>query len=211
MKVLLIGGSGFVGRGILQYLAADSNFDLISISRSGRPHGTQAWLEQVTWIRSDLNHDENWKKYAAAADWVLDLIGVLIEKNYHEYQQKSVTPAKELIKYLHDKDVPTKLLFVSAKHAPFFMKNYMRAKKEVEADIMRKLPDRGYIVYPGMIYAQERKMVYFSAELLKLALRIPVLKQLLAGYEPIKRTAFSREIRQILLGHDSFLLQDQYR
>lgn len=205
LKVLIIGGSGFVGKGVLQYLSADPNFNLVSISRSGRPHETQSWINKVEWIRSDVNKDENWEKAVENADWVIDLIGVLFEKNYQEYYEKSVRPAKRLIKHLQDRTEKAKFLFVSAKHAPFFLKNYMRAKKEVENEIMEKIPGRGYIVYPGMIYAKERKMVFLTAALLNFALKIPVLKRILNAYEPIKRADFSYEIRQILLGNASSL------
>lgn len=206
MKVVVIGGSGFVGQGILKYLANDSDFNLTSISRSGQPRVNQAWIHEVKWICSDVNEDKNWKEVVENADWVIDLIGVLFEKNYHEYQQKSVKPAKRLIKHLHYKAKSTRFLFVSAKKAPFFLKNYMRAKKEVEREIMQKLSGRGYIVYPGMIYAKERKMVCLTANLLNCAMRMPVLKRMLAVYKPIKRINFSYEIKRILLGYNSYLL-----
>mgnify|MGYP000239728055 CR=1 FL=1 len=206
MQVVVMGGSGFVGQGILAYLARRQDMKLISLSRGGEPRRhTQAWMTKVEWLKSDITQDKHWQPAVATADWVIDAVGILFEnpRRGQTYQNASVQPAKRVIDFIADRRLPTHFLFISANQAPFFLKRYLAAKLIVEHDLKRMLPDRSVCVYPNIIYDRARLYSYIPAVLLNLAGRFPVASGHLQSYRPISRRHFSREIGRILMRQKS--------
>ncbi|GMQ04243.1 hypothetical protein CsSME_00049727 [Camellia sinensis var. sinensis] len=48
-RVVVLGGSGFVGSAICK-AAVSKGIEAISLSRSGRPSYSSSWVDQVTWM-----------------------------------------------------------------------------------------------------------------------------------------------------------------
>jgi NADPH:quinone reductase-like Zn-dependent oxidoreductase len=53
-KILVLGGSGFVGTAICKAAVA-RDIEVMSLSRSGRPSYLDPWLDRVTWISGKLS------------------------------------------------------------------------------------------------------------------------------------------------------------
>ena len=97
------------------------------------------------------------------------------------YEKNSIQPAKIIIDTIVNSE--NQCLFISANDGPFFMNDYMRAKKEVEAYGQKRLKSRFVSVFPGIVYDASRKR----------------------SYRPIKRSQFAKEIHKIIEGKESSL------
>nr|WP_243465371.1 NAD-dependent epimerase/dehydratase family protein [Oenococcus oeni] len=79
MKIVVFGGSGFIGQKLLEILV-ERGHDIISVSRHGRPDSlTEKWADKITWVSSDILNDHEWQKYVKDADWIIDSVGILFE------------------------------------------------------------------------------------------------------------------------------------
>ncbi|MDC2806462.1 NAD-dependent epimerase/dehydratase family protein [Leuconostoc suionicum] len=203
-KIIVVGGTGFVGRGILSALN-NKGFELHSLSRHQfRPTNV---TDQVTYHVADLNKAGEWQDLLKEADWVVDAVGILLPNPFKHinYQNSSVQPAQRLLEVLATTH-QTKFLFVSANATPFFLNAYLRAKLSVEHSAKALLNDRAYNVYPGIVYDKSRIYSYIPAIILVTLQHIPGLK-FLQRYRPISRKTFAIEVENILNGKESALLK----
>ncbi|MFT9273014.1 MULTISPECIES: NAD(P)H-binding protein [Liquorilactobacillus] len=205
IKVVILGGSGFVGRGLLAELANDQRFAITSLSRSGGNAELRHKFPQVTWLQANLQEPTvDWISQVVQADWIIDLIGFLFAKNRKTYRQLTITPLQPLIQQLQATG-QTRFIFVSANKAPFFLKNYVTVKKEMEQILREKLGQRTVLLYPGLIYDKDRYSNWLLAQVLLKLGKIPGLQQPINTWRIISRQMFSRQIRQVLLGKSSYL------
>lgn len=203
-KIIVVGGTGFVGQGILSALN-NKGFELHSLSRHQfRPTNV---TDQVTYHVADLNKAGEWQDLLKEADWVVDAVGILLPNPFKHinYQNSSVQPAQRLLNVLATTH-QTKFLFVSANATPFFLNAYLRAKLSVEHSAKALLNDRAYNVYPGIVYDKSRIYSYIPAIILVTLQHIPGLK-FLQRYRPISRKTFAIEVENILNGKESALLK----
>lgn len=206
MKIVLLGGSGYVGKGIIKKLSSYDNIELVSMSRHGGTDADKEEWSNVSWLSVDLDKPETWRAEMATADWVIDLIGVLLAKNYNEYYKKTVKPVLNVIKFIKEHTTNTKFLFVSANYAPVGMGAYMKAKLVLEYELIKQLGQRAVFVYPGLIYHKKRPSVYVVATVLNNIKKIKPLEKLIEPLRPIAREKFAVEIKNIVLGENSYLM-----
>ena len=203
-KIIVVGGTGFVGQGILSALN-NKGFELHSLSRHQfRPTNV---TDQVTYHVADLNKAGEWQDLLKEADWVVDAVGILLPNPFKHinYQNSSVQPAQRLLDVLATTH-QTKFLFVSANATPSFLNAYLRAKLSVEHSAKALLNDRAYNVYPGIVYDKSRIYSYIPAIILVTLQHIPGLK-FLQRYRPISRKTFAIEVENILNGKENALLK----
>lgn len=203
-KIIVVGGTGFVGQGVLSALN-NKNFELHSLSR--HQFIPSDATDQVTYHAADLNKPGEWQDLLREADWVVDAVGILLPNPFKHinYQNSSVQPAQRLLDILATTH-QTKFLFVSANVTPFFLNAYLRAKLTVEHSAKALLNDRAYNVYPGIVYDKSRIYSYIPAIILVTLQRIPGLK-FLQRYRPVSRKTFAIEVENILNGKESALLK----
>ncbi|QEA58564.1 NAD-dependent epimerase/dehydratase family protein [Leuconostoc koreense] len=203
-KIIVVGGTGFVGQGILSALN-NKSFELHSLSRH-QFNPTDA-TDQVTYHIADLNKPGRWQDLLKEADWVIDAVGILLPNPFKHvnYHNSSVQPAQRLLDVLATTH-QTKFLFVSANATPFFLNAYLRAKLTVEQSAKVLLNDRAYNVYPGIVYDKSRIYSYIPAIILVGLQRIPGFK-FLKRYRPVSRKTFAIEVENILNDKESPLLK----
>ena len=130
MKIVIFGGSGFIGTALCKELIF-RNHSVTAISRSGRPNKlTEDWANNVHWLHSNILNDTIWQAYVQNADWVIDAIGILKEKPTKNitYERFIIDPVRQISTFLNTQETPAKFLFLSANAAPFPFKKYMTAK-----------------------------------------------------------------------------------
>ena len=194
-KIIVVGGTGFVGQGILSALN-NKDFELHSLSR--HQFSPTDETDQVTYHAADLNMPGEWQDLLREADWVVDAVGILLPNLFKHinYRNSSVQPAQRLLDVLATTH-QTKFLFVSANATPFFLNAYLRAKLTVEHSAKALLNDRAYNVYPGIVYDTSRIYSYIPAIILVTLQRIPGLK-FLQRYRPVSRKTFAIEVENMV-------------
>jgi nucleoside-diphosphate-sugar epimerase len=202
MIITVVGGTGLVGQGIFKELSQVANYELHSLSRHGKSKDNL--IEPVIYHAANLTEAGDWQELLRKSDWVIDAVGILFPSKSKgtTYEKNSVQPAKIIIDIIVNSE--NQCLFISANAGPFFMNDYMKAKKEVETYGQKRLKSRFVSVFPGIVYDASRKSSYFPARLLKTLIKIPIFS-FLKTYRPIKRSEFAREIHKIIVGEVSSL------
>lgn len=212
MKIVIFGGSGFVGQGIVNQLAQDKSKQITIISRSKQNKNYEK--NNITWFVSDISNDTNWQTVVNEADWVIDCIGILLPnplKN-QSYYSASTKPAEIIINYLASlKENQPRFLFVSAKKIPWPMVGYANSKATIEDAIHTKLPaTKSTIIYPTIIYDKSRNYSLWLAKLVHLTAPIPLVKKITKNYQPINRKLLVKQIEQVINEKPSFITTRSY-
>lgn len=196
MKITVAGGTGLVGQSILAELNHHPEYELHSLSRTGRRENS---IPGVTYHAANLLADTSWQQLIETSDWVIDCVGILFENRRKQitYQTSSVLPAKKLIDTLNN--TSSNFLYVSANYAPFFLKDYLATKKEVELYAQSRLGQRAVCVFPGIVYSKKRLSNYYPARIIANLIRTGYFNWL-TKIRPISSQAFAHEILNIITG-----------
>ncbi|XP_047338376.1 uncharacterized protein At1g32220, chloroplastic-like [Impatiens glandulifera] len=154
-RIVVLGGSGFVGSAICK-AAVSKGIDVVSLSRSGRPSNSGAWVDQVNWISGDVFY-ANLKEVLFGATAVVSTLGGFgneeqMQRINGEANVVAVNASKELgipkfiLISVHDYNLP-----------PFLLSSgYFTGKRKAESEVLSKYPTSGVVLRPGFIYGKRR-------------------------------------------------------
>ncbi|WP_207694828.1 hypothetical protein DOK67_0000759 [Enterococcus sp. DIV0212c] len=204
MQITIFGGSGFIGQKLSEELI-NLGHNVTCISRRGKPSElTTSWSQKVHWLRSDVLTDDHWHSAVQKADWVIDAIGILKEnpsKNI-TYERFILEPVRIILAYLNTQETPAKFLFLSANSAPFPLRKYMDAKLQAE-QLIKEQAEQSVIIYPSLVVDKKRFSSVISAFFINLLKKIPGLRKIVQGYDPISREVLAHEIANVIEGKPS--------
>ncbi|XP_042011995.1 uncharacterized protein At1g32220, chloroplastic-like isoform X2 [Salvia splendens] len=154
-QVVVLGGSGFVGSAICK-AAVSKGIEVISLSRSGRPSYSDAWVDQVTWLTGDVFY-ANWDEVLPGATTVVSTLGGFgseeqMQRINGEANIVAVNTAKEfgipkfILISVHDYNLPSFLL----------SNGYFNGKRKAESEVLSKYPASGIVFRPGFIYGKRK-------------------------------------------------------
>ncbi|ESW30244.1 hypothetical protein PHAVU_002G136800 [Phaseolus vulgaris] len=154
-RIVVLGGNGFVGSAICK-AAVSRGIEVISLSRSGQPTYTGAWVDQVTWISGDVFY-VNWDEVLVGATAVVSTLGGFgsdeqMKKINGEANVVAVNAAKEygipkfILISVHDYNLPSFLL----------SSGYFTGKRKAESEVLSKYPSSGIVLRPAFIYGKRR-------------------------------------------------------
>lgn len=211
VNIVIMGGNGFIGQKLGEALVKN-NHKVTSISRSGKPKGKLTeWLNQVRWVESDILNDTRWEAELEKADWVIHTIGILFENRQKNqtYERFIVEPVRVILKAMKRLSWQGNFLFLSANHAPFFLNDYISAKRKAET-LIRRVNSSYVIVYPGIVSDWERPLSMLTGTLIRMASKIPFVRELFQRYDVVSREVLAKEIVAIIQGGESPLTRRRF-
>lgn len=159
-KVVVFGGSGFVGSAVCQ-AAVDLGLKVTSVSRGGRPSFASGadWASGVEWLRSDVENDEGqWREALEGATGVVSTLGAFGSNKFMYkvcglYNIKVLHAAKEAgverfsFISVHDFAFPG-----GWQAENFLLRGYFQGKRDTEAEMAKLFHERGVALRPGFVY-----------------------------------------------------------
>lgn len=182
-RIILFGGSGFVGQSIIQAALA-AQYQVISVSRHGKPQTGQAWLDQVQWFAADAFSPTEWRQQLKAGDIVIDAIGILLEKKAAgvTYEKFHFQIADLLSKEAKKAGV-AQFVYISAAHGIPFHPGYMEQKLRAEKAVVQNFPG-ALIIKPDMMFGERRAGTIFLGKSILFMKKIPLISLLLKNLTP---------------------------
>lgn len=95
MKILVVGGSGFVGRHICKE-ALQRGWHVSSLSRHGMPAATagEEWIDGVEWIKGDVFNTASYSSVLPHVDGAIHSLGILFENSSYKVLLQNAQPLK---------------------------------------------------------------------------------------------------------------------
>jgi nucleoside-diphosphate-sugar epimerase len=179
--ILVTGGSGFVGQHICR-TAASMNLRVVSISRSGKPHGFKCNNESlITWVKADIFEAETWNKYLNECSAVIHCIAVLFQNPADNItHERFIYKSACIVGDEAFKSRVRKFVFISAAVIPVISPgSYNEAKRKAEV-YLSGLNMHLAILRPSLLYGDEKPVIKLFSAGINLLAKIPGLKSRLA-------------------------------
>lgn len=167
-KIVILGGTGFVGSHLVPRLAADGHH-IVVLSRNRERNRALGVLPNVVIRTADVYNDETLRKEFAGADAVINLVGILNAGGPHSFQRTHVELTKRVIAACHASGV-ARLHQMSSLKAGQGLSQYLKTRGEAESLV--KASSLEWTIYqPSVIFGPGDGLVSRFASLLK---KLPV-------------------------------------
>src|SRR6266853_4120359 len=182
----VFGGSGFIGRYVVQRLARAGKTVRIAVRDTERAHflKTAGGIGQIVPLHAPVTDDAAVARAVAGADWVVYLVGILAESRAASFQSIHVDGAARVARAAASAGVK-RLIHVSAIGAdPDSDSRYAASKGEGEAAVRAAFPG-ATILRPSIVFGPEDN---FFNRFAVLALYLPALPLIGGGmtrFQPV--------------------------
>ena len=170
-RIVVLGGSGFVGRRLLRRLAEDGH-SLLLLSRNLGAHDDRLLPPGVRLRQVDVHDGEALRQVFAGADVVINLVGILNERGDDGagFRRVHVELTRTVIAACQAAGVP-RLLQMSSLNAGRGCSHYLASRGEAEAAV-RESGLAWTIFEPSVIFGEGDGLFFRFAAILR---RLPVL------------------------------------
>jgi uncharacterized protein YbjT (DUF2867 family) len=196
-KILVLGGSGFVGRHLVNRLVVDGWFVVVPTRQRERARHLIV-LPTVDVLEADVHDPAALAQLAAGANAAINLVGILNESHRGDFERAHTELARKLIDACRTAAVP-RLLHMSALNGdPAGPSRYLRSKGAAEA-LVAESPLAWTILRPSVIFGREDSFLNLFARLQRL---LPVIALACANarFQPVYVGDVARAFVQAL--HD---------
>jgi uncharacterized protein YbjT (DUF2867 family) len=167
-KILLIGGTGFVGTALTRRLAS-ADFSLTLPTRSPERARHLAGVPRVTIIAADVHDEAALGRLMTGQDIVISLVGIL----RGDFQRTHAELPAKIARAARSTGVPRLVHISSLGAAPDAPSDYLRTKAVGEAGLKSLYP-AVTIFQPSVIFGQGDSFLTLFAGLLKIAPVVPL-------------------------------------
>jgi uncharacterized protein YbjT (DUF2867 family) len=171
-KILLIGGSGFIGKQLAAKLAKAGHEVTLPSRHRENKRADLVLLPYLSLVSADINDDAALTRLIAGQDVVINLVGIL-QGNEASFKKAHVTLTERIIAACTTQNV-NRYLHMSALgadiHGPSM---YQRSKGEAETRVKASRLD--WTIYrPSVVFGKEDQFLNLFAALLKVAPFVPL-------------------------------------
>jgi nucleoside-diphosphate-sugar epimerase len=185
MSLLILGGSGFVGRAVSKY-AVSQGLKVFSLSLTVPDQNLEPWQQDVQYVKGNVMHRASYIHLLPEVTAVVHCIRVPIgsrtpldlhsrsEGSYEQLNRDTAFKAIEAVK-----PFKTRFVFVSAEYGLFFSLRYIETKLEVEERLYENYDKMSYaILRPGFMYNNALKLRAAAGAINLMHYASPILKYL---------------------------------
>ena len=174
-KIVILGGTGFVGQALVQRLASDGH-EVTVLSRNRTRRREVGVVPNVRVVSCDVHDERTLALMLAGADVAINLVGILNEpgRGGGGFERAHVDLTRTLIAACKAANV-TRLLQMSALNAGRGRSHYLRTRGQAE-ELVKQSGLRWTIFEPSVIFGPGDGVFMRFAELLKLSPVLPLAR-----------------------------------
>ena len=184
-NILVFGSTGFIGRSITKRLLQNGDKLICPVRNASRVKRNilSGDIGQIEVIEFDIHNLEEIKTLIANSDLVINLIGILYEKNNLSFELVHYLLPKKIAKYCELYKKP--FLHVSGLGSTFQTKsNYLISKKMGEEFIENNNTNH-IIIRPSTVYGEEDNFFNLFGRMAKILPFLPLIKNGMTKFQPI--------------------------
>ena len=184
-NILVFGSTGFIGRSLMKRLLQNGDKLICPVRNANRVKRNilSGDIGQIEVIEFDIHNLEEIKTLIENSDLVINLIGILYEKNNLSFELVHYLLPKKIANYCELYKKP--FLHVSGLGSTFQTKsNYLISKKMGEEFIENNNTNH-IIVRPSTVYGEEDNFFNLFGKMAKILPFLPLIKNGMTKFQPI--------------------------
>jgi NADH dehydrogenase len=174
--VTVFGGSGFIGRHLVQRLAATGAVIRIAIRYREDAHflKTMGDVGQITTLETDIADPDEIRRAVAGADWVVNLVGIFHPSGRHTFENLHARAPGQIAAAAKEAGA-SRFVHISALGADDEGESaYARSKAEGEAAVLKAFPE-ATVIRPSVVFGPEDNFFNMFARMAIWAPCLPVI------------------------------------
>ncbi len=197
--VTVFGGSGFLGRHVVQALAHQGYRIRVAVRR---PHiaahlGPLGDVGQIQVMQANIRHEASIARALEDADMAVNLVGVLYETGRQKFEGVHVQGPMHIARAVRDMGV-SQFIHVSALGADLQSpSHYALSKAEGEAAVLEEFPQAA-IVRPSVVFGPEDNFFNKFAALARLSPCLPLIGGGTTRFQPVYAGDVAAAIERIV-------------
>ena len=176
--VTVFGGSGFIGRHLVQRLAATGAVIRIAIRYREDAHflKTMGDVGQITTLETDIADPAEIRRAVDGADWVVNLVGIFHPNGRHTFENLHAKAPGQIAAAAKEAGA-SRFVHISALGADDEAESvYARTKAEGEAAVLAAFPE-ATVIRPSVVFGPEDNFFNLFARMAIWAPFLPVIDQ----------------------------------
>lgn len=202
--ITVFGGSGFVGQYVVKYLAKQGALINVASRRPERADflRTAGQVGQITLTYTNITNEEVLRTIIANSDVVINLVGILFEKNYQKFSTIHAQSAERIAKLCNEYHIE-RLIHMSALGVDENGHSlYARTKHNGEKAVLNAYPD-ATIIRPSIIFGTEDNFFNQFARIASFSPFLPLIGGGHTKFQPVYVGDVAQAIIAILNQDDS--------
>jgi uncharacterized protein YbjT (DUF2867 family) len=185
MKVLVTGGTGFVGREIVQALRTEFHAHLRLLVRDPeRAAKAFANPSNIEFCRGDILNVESLKQFCSPGDAVIHLVGIISEAGRNTYETIHTSGTRNVVAAAKAAGITRFIQMSALGTRPDAVARYHRSKWAAEEFVRQSGLD--YTIFrPSIIYGQRDQFTNLFARLSRVSPIVPVMGPGTGTFQPI--------------------------
>lgn len=184
--ITVLGGSGFIGRHVVQRLAARGALLKIGCRDINKamhllPMGTTG---QIRLIPANVRDEASVRQLVKGSDYVINLVGILFEKGKQTFQSVHVEASQRIAQICKEEGVLGFIHMSALGAAKESSSLYAKTKFEAEEAINKNFPD-AIIFRSGLVYGAEDRFFNRFAQLASIMPILPLVNGGNTRFQPV--------------------------
>ncbi len=203
-NILIFGSTGFIGRSITKRLLQNGHKLICPVRNASRVKRNilSGDIGQIEVIDFDIHNLHEIKNIIKRSDFVINLIGILYEKNNLSFELVHYLLPKKIASYCELMKKP--FLHVSGLGSTFQTKsNYLISKKMGE-EFIENNNNNYIIIRPSTVYGEEDNFFNLFGKMAKILPFLPLIKNGTTKFQPIYVSDLSLLIFNLLNNFDNY-------
>jgi len=207
-NILIFGSTGFIGRSLSKRLLANGNKLICPVRDPNRVKRNilSGDIGQIDVAEFDIHNLDNIEKLIEDCDIVINLIGLLFEKNNFSFELAHFLLPKKIAIYAEKHNKP--FLHVSSLGSTYQSKsNYLLSKKMGE-EFIQSNNNNYIIIRPSVVYGEEDNFINQFGRMAKILPFLPLFKKGNTKFQPIYVNDLSLMIMNLMSKFDQYKNQN---
>ena len=207
-NILIFGSTGFIGRSLSKRLLANGNKLICPVRDPNRVKRNilSGDIGQIDVAEFDIHNLDNIEKLIEDCDIVINLIGLLFEKNNFSFELAHFLLPKKIAIYAEKHSKP--FIHVSSLGSTYQSKsNYLLSKKMGE-EFIQSNNNNYIIIRPSVVYGEEDNFINQFGRMAKILPFLPLFKKGNTKFQPIYVNDLSLMIMNLMSKFDQYKNQN---
>ena len=207
-NILIFGSTGFIGRSLSKRLLANGNKLICPVRDPNRVKRNilSGDIGQIDVAEFDIHNLDNIEKLIEDCDVVINLIGLLFEKNNFSFELAHFLLPKKIAIYAEKHSKP--FIHVSSLGSTYQSKsNYLLSKKMGE-EFIQSNNNNYIIIRPSVVYGEEDNFINQFGRMAKIFPFLPLFKKGNTKFQPIYVNDLSLMIMNLMSKFDQYKNQN---
>ncbi|APR98453.1 complex I NDUFA9 subunit family protein [Wolbachia endosymbiont of Folsomia candida] len=198
-RIIIFGGTGFIGKHIVRRLAADGYLIRIFTNNQEKaaPLKLCGNLGQISVFKGDFFDETSLLESMTECDVVINLVGILYETKKSSFHTAHVAIAEKIAKAAKIKNVPMVIHFSAMGIENSKLSKYAQSKLEGEKVVTSEFPE-AIIIKPSLVFGKEDKFFNKFGRLAAILPFLPLIGNGATKFQPICVTDLAELVYRII-------------